>query len=223
MEAAPLPQIVAPSHKRSVKLFISDVRGGVEKGGLFTVDRYCPENYMSDGYVPPNLNFSQCFLSTNTRSLSSGGPSMRKFFSKKSSKKITSPVVGGVTFRPHSLKHVFSSHCVLGSDMNFPYMRKKPIFQWIQPVTGFPGNSVFLAPSMVEGLISLTVSYPDKITTVKNGNTAFEKGFRTEIGHSSMGCCHVVRVVTSALNPSSPTCNLITAYPTHHFSPSGLE
>ena len=129
-----LPRVLSPADRHSVDLFISDVRESIEKGKVHTVYRYCPETYSSDGYTPPNLDFRNCFLHSNTTALTPGGPSLKKLISKKnhtSLQKQIPDVVNGVILHRRNLQHVFATHCVVASDINFPTCRKKQYSKYI--------------------------------------------------------------------------------------------
>ena len=221
-----LPQTLSPANRRSVDLFISDVRESIETGKVHTVYRYCPETYCSDGYTPPNLDFRNCFLHSNTTALTPGGPSLKKLISKKSHTKLQKQipdVINGVILHRRNLQHVFSTHCVVASDINFSTCRKKSIFQVQQPITKLPGNSVFLSVGMVTALITLTIQFSDKITVTKLNCLALEKAFRTEIGHNTQGCCHIVRVIVSRCcseTTRGATFDLKTAFPVSTFLPT---
>jgi hypothetical protein len=157
--------------------------------------------------------------------LTPGGPLLKKLLSNKSHtnlQKQIPDVVNGVILHRRNLQHVFSTHCVVASDINFPKCRKKLIFQVMQPITKLPGNSVFISVGMVSALIKLTIQFPDKISVAKFNNLAIEKAFRTEIGHSPQGCCHIVRVIVSRCclkTTPGATFDLKTAYPVTAFLP----
>ena len=130
-----LPHALTTADRRSVEVYISDVRGNEEQGKVHTVHRFCPENYVSDGFIPPNLDFLNCYLHTNTKAMTAGGPSLKKLISSTTSRcrgdTNNSPqVVAGVVLKRSKLFHVLSTHSVMTSDSkNFISYRKKPIFQ----------------------------------------------------------------------------------------------
>lgn len=223
-----LPRALTTADRRSVKLHISDVRGKEEKGSVQTVYRYCPENYVGDGFIPPNLDFKNCYLHNNTKAVISGGPSLKKLISSTAPHckgKVSPQIVGDVLLHSSKIYHVLSTHSLMLSDSkNFLTFRRKNLFQTLT-AQGESGNSVFISVSMVEPLIKATIISPDKISTVKYGNTTYEKAFKTEIGHSSRGCCHIVRVILAPCSShvhvrDGVIFDLVTAYPVHHFNPS---
>ena len=141
------------------------------------------------------------------------------------SRKIPAEVVKGVVLCKGNLYHATSRHSVMASPVNFPTYRKKPFFRAVQLETSGPGNSAFISVGMVEALIKSTIMSPDKVTTVKHNNIAYEKGFRTEIGHNVWGCCHLTRVIVTPCTSlthvkEGVTHNFVTAYPVQHFLPS---
>ena len=217
-----LPLCLTTDHKRSVWEFTSDIRGYLETGKTHNFVRYCPESYRTDGFVPPNLNFRNCFLHRNTTPMTRGGPSLKKLISD-SSEAPSSVVLGVIVLKPR-LYHVIERHSVKGPVSSFHVLRRKPFFETFQSLTGGVGNSVFICSSMVEGLIKSTLHQPDKVNIVKYGNKAYERLFKSEIGHSAAGCCHVVRVIVKPSTHALATEELVTSYPTTCFlsSPSVL-
>ena len=224
-----LPRSLTTADRRSVEIHISDVRGEEEKGRIHALYRYCPESYISDGFVPPNLDFQNCFLHNNTTAITPGGPSLRKMINSKAtavaSRKGPAEVVEGVVLTKGNLFHAISRHSVMASPVNFPTYRKKPFFKTVQLETSRPGNSVFISVSMVEALVKSTIISPDKVTCVKNGNIAYERGFKTEIGHNVWGCCHITRVILTPCTSLSRVkegikFDFVTAFPAQNFLPS---
>ena len=223
----PLPISLSTKHRRSVWEFISDVKSGVETGEEKQLFRYCPEEYIRDSYIPPNLDFSNCFLHNNTTPINASSPSLKKFITSSTGKATQSEVVSNVLLLVSKLQHSVTSHSVVASAINFQKCRTKPYFKINQLESHQLGNSVFISTSMVHGLIKHTVSAPDKITRAKYSSDRFlyERAYKTEIGHNANGCCHVVRVVVQRCQNPTLLCQgvlyeLVTAFPTQSFSPN---
>ena len=220
-----LPKSLTVSDRWAVHSFISDIRNGVETGTVHALKRYCPVDYCSDGYTPPNLDFTQCFLHSNTTALKPtvNGVSLKNLIVRtKLCVKGLEEVVNNTLMSQAALSHVIHGCSVGAADKcDFQTSRKKPHFQAIQPCTGKPGNSVFISRSMVPGLIKYTLNDPDKVSPAYDGRVTFEKGFRTEIGHSSAGCCHIVRVIVKVKSTyRAGRYTLVTAFPVKAFSPT---
>ena len=218
----PLPLCLSTAHKRPVREFTSDIRHHMENGEEHDFVRYCPESYQSDGYVPPNLNYRNCFLHANTTPSTRGGPSLKRLIAESLREGPSQPseVVGRVVVLKNKIHHVLERHSVTGPVSRFHLIRRKPSFERVQTMTGGAGNSVFICNTMVEGLILSTLHQPDKVTDVKHGNKAYERLFKSEIGHSATGCCHVVRVIVKPSNHCTASEELVTSYPTKCFLPS---
>lgn len=227
MAYTPLPFSLSTRDRRSVLETISDIRSGTESGQESRLYRYCPMQYVRDEYVPPNLDYSNCFLHSNTTPVNSGGPSLKKLISTRKGKATEAQVVNGVLLTPSRLQHTISGHSVVASAINFQNCRMKPMFKIVQVEHEYPGNSVFISTSMVEGLVKHTISLPDKISPSRHSpdRVVFQRSYKTEIGHNASGCCHVVKVVVqrcqnSTLVEKGVLYELITAFPDHAFSPS---
>ena len=216
-----LTRALSYSDRRSVQVFISDIRGGFEKGKVEKVICYCPESYLVDEYIPPNFCYRQCYLHGSTVPLNPGGPSIKSLVVRAKNTEVVA-VVKGVVLLPKKLKHAAFRHSLMVTNPKFfNIQRQKPFFKRIQPLTSEPGNSVFICVTMVEALIKATLITPDKIIETKGFKISYEKAFKTEIGHNFQGCCHIVRVVTEHTNShTGATQRLVTAYPITHFSPS---
>ena len=224
MSALPdLPRSLSFTDRRSVLVFVSDIRGGLETGRVQKVVRYCPEHFTRDLFIPPNLCYKNCFLQGSTVPLTSGGPSIKSLVLRGRTKG-SGPlsVVRGVVLLKNEINHVTARHSLNATDSKFfMSQREKSFFQRLNPLTGETGNSAFICVTLVVPLIKATLLLPDKITQARGGRTSHERCFKTEIGHNAHGCCHVVKVITEPTNAHrGATQKLVTAYPISHFSAS---
>ena len=218
-----LPQSLSFADRRSVEVFISDVREGTEKGRAVKLVRYCPQHFQKDLFIPPNLCYKGCFLQSSIVPLTLGGPSVKKLVVRGNSESDGTPtVVNGVVLPKHAINHVMTTHSVNTTDPKFVMsLRQKSFFQRLNPLTGETGNSVFICVTLVLPLIKATLLVPDKVTQARSGRVAHERCFKTEIGHNFAECCHIVRVITEYTHThTGATQKLVTAFPASHFSPS---
>lgn len=220
-----LPWSLSHTDRRKVQVLVSNLRGGVDTGRVQTLVRYCPEHFLGDSYVPPNLCFQNCYLINNTVPLTLGGPSIKSLKGGEDPTKSNGRrfiVVNGVEVWENEIKHVKARHTLKPSHTpEFMSDRMSEQFVKLHPITGVKGNSVFICQTMVLALIKATIMAPDKVTEANGGRVSHEKCFKTEIGHSvDGGCCHVVKVVTEYKNAQGATQKLVTAYPVSSFSPS---
>ena len=224
MRALPdLPRSLSYTDRRSVQVFVSDIREGTEKGRVVKVVRYCPEHFTHDLFIPPNLCYKNCFLQGSTVPLTLGGPSIKNLVLRDKPKSGGIPsVVNGVVLPKNAITHVTATHSLNTTDSKFfMSQRAKSFFQRLNPLTGEIGNSVFICVTLVVPLIKATLLFPDKVTQAKGGRIAHERCFKTEVGHDFHGCCHIVKVITEYTHThTGATQKLVTAYPTSHFSPS---
>ena len=203
------------SDRRAVSLFISDIRKGREEGVVHKVYQYCPEYCNRDLYTPPNFDFTQCFLISNTKALHCvpNSPSLKNLCLKnKDFCENQEETVNGVVITREGLLHAMHGHTVVDGDRSdFQIQRCRPQFRLNEK----SGNSVLISRNMLCGLIKTTLLNPDKITLCKDFGWAHEKAFKTEIGHSTSGCCHLLRVISKPDKLGQRT--LATAYPTNAF------
>ena len=180
--------------------------------------QFCPEFCVRDLYTPPNFDFTKCFLGSNTKALYTvpNAPSLKNLCLKsKGSFKNQEETVNSVAITQEGLLHALHGHTVVEGDRpDFQIQRCRPQFTINQK----NGNSVLISRGMLCGLIKATLLNPDKITTCKDNGWAHDKAFRTEIGHSLNGCCHILRVISRPNKLGQRV--LVTAYPTTNFLPS---
>ena len=212
MALSALTKSLDVSDRRSVNLFISDIRFGQEAGKVHQVWQYCPETYRSDGYIPPNLNYTDCFLHSNTVAIypAHNQPSLKSLILKtKVEKKGFEEDVAGVLMAQEGLLHAIHGHTVKGGGkVALHIARKQPHFN----AFGLKANSTLISGTMMCGLVKYTLAHPDKLSILRNGNLAYEKAYKTEIGHSISGCCHVMRVIVNPVSFGQRR-SVVTAYP----------
>lgn len=207
MDTLLAPQVASPSMFRQEWVWVSDVRGGVECGGMYHLTKICPSgsNLTAIGGVTPNIIFSNCRLRDKIHLASHPDWKLKRFKKEESS-------LAGVYITPGRLTHIRTKHSLdQKNNHQFLLSRESALFK-------DPNNSTFIHREIIVPVINATLVHPDKIIpTLKQNRYYLEKMFCTEIGHTWEGCAYVVRLVIESRSPGGN--QLITAHPIPHFSP----
>jgi hypothetical protein len=115
-----------------------------------------------------------------------------------------------------AIEHIYDDHSIVDRSRNV-YAKGRCMHKFKR---SGGHKSVFLQQNLILPLILSTLRNPDKISWVSNDRKAVERRYDTEIGHSALGCCFVVRVVVEEECVGSINHILCTAFPTRAFNPS---